>query len=217
LRRYKPLKKGRPSKAVKILAASGGRKPEALSGTQVLRLSERFLELRRQLFRDAVDTAIELGEILEEGKGVLPRAYGRWLDRLGVTRATANNYVRLAVLARDEPGVIQSWKELGSSKLYRVASLTTRGRKSVLKGRQSSRLLDMTQKEFTEFTAPYMRLKRKTSPDQRAHGLRMKVRSWSEDLHGTPLAGVRNQALRESLREDLETLRGLVEDALKRL
>ena len=54
----------------------------ALDDPRVVALSERFLELKRDLFRDSVDTIIEMGDLLDQGRKVLHGHYRRFLRHL---------------------------------------------------------------------------------------------------------------------------------------
>ena len=84
-----------------------------------------------------------------------------------------------------------------------------RSRKKVLKAHGPERLLEMNQLEFAAIVKPYVRKRRPVTPDMRAHGLRMKLRSWSETLRSADVKKIRNPDLRIALRSDLESLAGL--------
>jgi hypothetical protein len=170
----------------------------------VLRLTERFLELRREIFRNLVDRAVELGELLLEARPLLRGQYQRWLrERLGVDGGTAENYLRLARLARDSPGVLQRWKELGVSKLYRIARLPAPARKKVLR---LDRLAAMSDREFSEATSDYLPPLRKVSDNMRAHGLRMRLRAFTGVVAATRALEITDDRLRAGLRADLAAL-----------
>src|SRR5262245_59329716 len=87
-----------------------------LEAPEVVALTERYQELRRQALRDAVDTAIELGGIVMQVRARMRENFDAWLAHVGTTDRTARNYAALARLAEDAPAVIQKWKELGPSK-----------------------------------------------------------------------------------------------------
>jgi len=179
------------------------------------RLTARYLELRQQAFRDAVDTVIELGEILIQVEALLGREFGDWLDRVATADRTAHNYVALAELAEEQPGVIQTWKELGPTKLYRIAHLPASSRRALLKPSQAEKLADATDREFAEIVAPYVVKKRKVTADMRAHGLRMKVKAWTNTIRSTRVRGIKDADLRKGLDAELgELVRGI--EALRR-
>ncbi|MEK6608095.1 MAG: hypothetical protein AABZ30_10575 [Myxococcota bacterium] len=195
---------GRPTKAVTALARASAATPptgDPLEAPKVAALTERFLELKRQTLRDLVDRAVELGELLAEARPLLRGHYHRWLDeRLGVDSSTAENYVALARLAREDPGLIQRFKELGPAKLYRVARLAPAARRKVL-GR--SGLDAMTDLEFAEVVGPYLEPGRKVTGNMKAHGLRMRVRGFAEKLGRTLPPAVDNGEMRAGLRREL--------------
>ncbi len=179
---------------------------DALYQPDVARLSTRFLELRAQLFRDMVETTIELGQILAEVRPLLRGHWQRWLERVELTPRAAINYMRLAELAQDAPKVIVDWKELGASKLYRVAALEPTARRRVLKKSERDELLGMNHREFAVLIRPHMKKRRKVTADMRAHGLRMKVIAWTEALGGAKIRGVKSDELRRGLVKDLDAL-----------
>ncbi|MHC5037613.1 MAG: hypothetical protein ACYTHM_09890 [Planctomycetota bacterium] len=179
---------------------------DPLERREILRLTERFAELKRQLFRNAVDTAIELGEILREGRRLAGNRFREWTRRLGITYATARNYESLATLAEVQPRLIQRFKELGPTKLYRLAVLDEKGRKHVLGAKKPKALIAMNQEEFAAYTKPYIRRQRTVTPDMLAHGLRMKVRAWTKTLADARIKGIRSEALRTGLKKELEAL-----------
>jgi hypothetical protein len=190
-------------KAPRILerARELSRRGLGLDDPAVVRFTERFLELKQQAFRDLVDTAVELGEILVEARKALWGNYRRWIrERLQIDRSTADNYSALARLARESPAVIQRWKELGPSKLYQIARLPAPGRRAVLR---LPRLQERTDREFSELVRPHRVLRRKVTGNMRAHGLRMKVEAWIRTLDGERLPRVENGALRVRLRQRL--------------
>jgi hypothetical protein len=175
-----------------------------IDDARILRLTERFLELRRQTFRNLVDTAVELGEILQEGRKILEGQYLRWLrERLGVEPRSAANYIALAGLARESPRVIHRWKELGAAKLYQIARLPAPGRRAVLR---TPGLGDMTDLRLSQIVRPYRVRRRTVTGNMRAHGLRMKVQAMIQDLARTRLAQIDDPAIRSGLWKDLMEL-----------
>lgn len=195
-------------KAIRSIAkARKIRSLDPLQRPEIARQTARFLELKAQQFRDAVDTAIELGEILRE---VAPQIEGharRWYEILGISASAAHNYSRLAALAEGRPDIIQKWKEIGASKLYRVARMSPRGREAVLVKSEKPRLIAINDLEFGALTAPYVPApKRKVTADMRAHGFRMKVQAWSRKADAARLSGVADPALRAGLRKEILAL-----------
>src|SRR6185295_5603855 len=103
----------RRTKAMVLLARLKADLPaDPLDDPRIAKLTVRFQELQHQAFRDAVDTVVELGQILAEARPRLEGHYQRWLDRLGVSPKTAHNYESMARLSAKQPGIIESWKEL---------------------------------------------------------------------------------------------------------
>jgi hypothetical protein len=146
---------------------------------------------------------------------VLAGSFHRWLrDKVGIEPQTARNYLALARMARESPGAVERWKELGASKLYRVARLPREGQRAVLR---TPRLAEMTDREFKAVTGPYLVQQRKVTGNMRAHGLRMKLQSFRRDIAGARLSGIQDDAIRTGLRDDLEALARTVETLLGRL
>src|SRR5688572_4210760 len=108
-------------KTFRIVPRAARRRPEE---AEVRRLTERFHDIDSIRRCSAVDICIELGEILDEGRALLGRGYGRWLrEQLGLSRAAAECYGALAELCRREPGSVHTHKDLGPAKLVRLARL----------------------------------------------------------------------------------------------
>jgi len=203
-------RKGGKSSAGKALArAKAFPLEDPLQSSEVIHLTARFQELKKQLFRDAVDTVIELGEILREGRNLLSGRYGKWVESLGISAKTAYNYETLSRLAEEHPRLIQQFKELGPTKLYRLGEIEEKGRKKIIKDHTPDDLLAMTQLEFAEIVRPYVRKRRPVTPDMRAHGLRMKIQSWLKTLSSSNVGKIKNKDLRSSLRVDLKELAAL--------
>lgn len=175
----------------------------------------RFHDLRRQFFRNSVDAVIEIGEILLAVKPQLSRQYGAWLERMGMSDQTAANYEGMATLSRDQPEIIQDWKELGPSKLYQVQRIDERDRKKVLKPAKRDELIDMTDREFAEELAPYKSApERKVTPVMKASGFVNKVRSWrkqAKEFH-TYLKRHKYGELPEELKAELKELRAVMDE-----
>jgi hypothetical protein len=190
---------------------------DPLERREVVRLTARFVELRQQLFRNAVDTAVELGEILREGRKIVAGRYRDWISRLGIAYSTARNYESLARMAEEQPRLIQRFKELGPAKLYRLAMLDDKGRKTVLGKKKPQALIEMNQQEFAAFTKPFMKKRRTVTADMRAHGLRMKVRAWNKTLKAAKVKGIRSKDLREGLKGELGEMVKLAEGIVRRI
>ncbi|MHC5038479.1 MAG: hypothetical protein ACYTHM_14295 [Planctomycetota bacterium] len=206
------------TKAGEVLArAKGAPVPDPLETTALVRLTARFQELKRQLYRDAVDTAVELGDILREGKAVLTGHYRRWIERLGISPKTALNYERLSRLAEEAPRILQQFKELGPAKLYRVADIEKTHRNKILNPKRAGRLIEMNHREFASLTAPYRKRRRAVTADMKAHGLKMKIRSWKETLRSARVRGIKSPELKGSLKSELADLVALAERTRKGL
>jgi hypothetical protein len=202
------MKRGRPTKAGRAIARAVV--PQVLDAT-IASLTTRFHELKEQLLRDAVETMREMGEILEQGAARLGRRrYGAWVEQdLGISRAAASNYVRVLELSRTTPRLFLDWKELGASKMVRLARVAPRRRRTAVRKKLRGKdVHEMTDAEFAVVTRPYIEHKRKVTGNMRAHGLRMKARA----LHATleracgELSDVSDAAIRTALRADLEAL-----------
>jgi len=179
---------------------------DPLESKDILLLSTRFIELRAQLFRDLVETTVELGQVLREARPLLHGHWARWLQRMQLTPRTAVNYMRLAQLAEQSPRIVTEWKELGTSKLYRVAALPPPARKTLLKRSERDGLLQMNDREFAALTKPHMARRRKVTADMRVHGLRMKLAAWSKTLAAAKTRGIKSPELKRGLDEDLAAL-----------
>jgi hypothetical protein len=208
---------GRALIAVKALPRARVRPPpvDPLEDSRVARLTERFLELKRQVYRNLVDVAVELGEILEEGKEILGKSYPRWLDDgLGIERRTAGNYLSLARVARESPGTVQRWKELGATKLYQLARIPAAARREVLR---KEGLQGMGDREFSALIRPHVVRRRTVTGNMRAHGFRMKVRAFLETIEGARLPGIESAEIRSGLRRDLLLLSRRAVELARRL
>jgi hypothetical protein len=172
----------------------------------VVGLTERYQELRRQAFRDAVDLTIELGQIVIDVHARLREGFGAWLDEVGTTERTARNYVALARLAAEAPGIVQRWKELGPSKLYKVATLPAPARSKVLRKADGEKLLKATDEEFAAIVAPYSTQGRRVTAEMRAHGMRMKVQAWAQQVKSARLSGIEDAAKKAELRAEIASL-----------
>lgn len=179
------MKRGRPAKIGQVLEAA--KKLPAtqadLQDPRMVALTARFRELQHQAFRDLVGAAVELGQLLVEGKTLISGRYAEWLDELGVSRKSADNYMSMYQLARQHPDVIERWKELGPTKLYQVARLPDGSHREVLQPKKREEILQMNDREFTALVTPHLPKSRVTvTPAQKASGLRQKAVSWRNQL-----------------------------------
>lgn len=85
----------------------------------------RIQELKRTLFRDAVETVVEIGEALTEVKARL--RHGVWADwltnQVHFDQRTANRYMVVAAFSRRNSTLMSKIKGLGPTKVYRLAAL----------------------------------------------------------------------------------------------
>jgi|SRR3990172_9485841 len=88
--------------------------------------TERYLELRRQAFRAAVDITIEMGQIVIEVKKRVGSLFDEWLDSVGTTERSAHNYTTLARMAEEHPGVYPEVEGAGTDPPRRIASIRKR-------------------------------------------------------------------------------------------
>jgi hypothetical protein len=180
------MKSGRPAKITQALARvkkSPARKPADLTDPKLAALTARFQELQAQAYRDLVGAAVELGDILRTGKPLTGASYGAWLEELGVSRKSADNYMAMAALARTNPQALERWKELGPTKLYRVARLPAGAQREVLQPKKRDEILQMNDREFSALVEPHLpRSTASFTPAQKAHGLRQKASSWRRQL-----------------------------------
>src|SRR5262249_51070675 len=131
--------------------------------------------------RFVVDRSIAAGRVLLKGAQILrgSRAFRRWLTELGVSPATAQNYIKIAELDRHSPGLVERWKILGPAKLYRVARLNPEARQDVLK---TPHLIEMTDGEFAQLSAPFRTRTRRVTGNMRGHGMTESVRGMAVRL-----------------------------------
>ena len=204
------MKRGRPSQARKALARARRAPPppppppaaeKAFDARDLFRLETRFVELRRDKQRDEVEQTIELGEILIEAKPKLSRTYHLWLSkRLHVQSSTAANYQTLAKFAGEKPGVIHRWKELGTSKLYRLARITDKGLGKAL---ATPGLAEMTDRQFAALTKPFVARTRKVTGNMTAHGIRQEVQGFTRKLDEREVPEIDKPEILAGLKKDL--------------
>lgn len=191
------------ARADKATAADRSRKTQR----QIDRLSSRFLELRQQLARDAVESMREMGRVLQQARALLDRDYGRWIeDELGISRAAGSNYERVYELSQTTPRLFIDHKELGASKMIRLARVVPKMRAVVLKQKTAKKTTaDMTDAEFALITKPYLQRPRKISGNMKAHGLRMKLRALTQTLRtATRYPKITDANMRKRLIADLK-------------
>lgn len=101
-------------------------------------LTAKILELKKTLFRDAVETVIETGEYLTEAKRALSHGnWCRWLaENVPFTDRTAENYIKLTKLSRANTQLIAYLKDAGIVKLYRIAALPKPQMRKILSRKQ---------------------------------------------------------------------------------
>ena len=201
---------GRPKGRVKALRmrlrVRGARRRTRPRRTGLDDLTLRFRQRRARMYGDAVDAVAELGRILIEGRERVPGRFLKWLDELEIEQATAARYMRLARLAEEDRGLVRLWKSLGTTKLYRIASIPDDARTKVLRPSERPRLHGMNDREFAAHTKPLLKRKRKTTVDMSAHGLRMQAQAWTDELKESAVAGIQSGSIREGLRDDLGAL-----------
>ena len=180
------MRAGRPSKILQTLARAKNTalpvKVEVVD-PKIVALAARFRELQQQAFRDLVGAAVEMGGILLEGKRLTGEGFPAFLDDLAVSRTCAANYMGMAALARRYPQVIERWKELGPSKLYKVARLPESAHREVLQPKNRDELLAMNDREFAALVGPHLpRTATAPTPARKANGLKQKAVSWRRQL-----------------------------------
>lgn len=184
--------------------------PEEFSRRQTAKLhtlTERFLVLKNQLQRDAVETIREMGDVLDRGAELLPHGwYGKWVDEaLKIGRSAATNYRRVAELSRSTPAIFLDAKKLGKSKVIRLARVEPQQRKAALRQTVAGRgTIEMTDAEFSLALRKFVKKQRPVTGNMRAHGLRMKLHAMNATLHKAmrhPRAA--SPAMRAGLRKDL--------------
>lgn len=195
----------RPAKIDKALARARKRPPaDPLDAPAIVAITKEFLALKVDIYRTLVDKAIELGQILIRAKPLMKGHYERWEhDHLGIDPNTGDNYVALAKLAEKSPRIIHRWKELGPSKLYRLAHLKPSARQTVLQTPGVSGMIDA---RFADLTGRYVVRRRKVTGNMRAHGVRMRVQAYTRKLTATKLTAVADASIRSGLRADLQEL-----------
>lgn len=200
-------------RANKAVAAAAPSSP--IDTPEAIALAGRFQELRREGMRTLVDLAVSLGQILIEAKRALKGSYHVWLrERLGLEQSTARNYVAMGQLAREAPAVVERHKELGAAKLYQVARLLPEARHEVLARRDLPQLND---RQFHAVVAPHRTRSRKVTGNMRAHGLRLKIQSYTRTITAARPGRITDDETLAALKRDLAALQGAVETLAARL
>ena len=163
-------------------------------------LTIRFRELHFQMFRDMVETAVELGEIIIKVKKRIKGHFYVWLETVKVSPQAAKNYERLALAVESTPHLITRYKELGLTKLYRLASISDEGRKKILKPEKLRYLAELNDRRFFDLTAPYVKKKKKVSSDQKANGLVQKFKAWIIYVDNAVVRNIKSNKLKVTLR-----------------
>ncbi|MSP63568.1 MAG: hypothetical protein EXR72_25135 [Myxococcales bacterium] len=109
---------------------------------------------------------------------------------------------------------MERWKDLGASKLYRVARLSPEHRNTLLK---DARVREMNGLQFSRLLAPLVERRRRVTGNMRGHGLRMKVQAFTKKLAAARVPKIADPALREGLRADLEAVLKAGREQLDRL
>lgn len=205
------VRKGRPVKAVRGVPRGG--EPAALNRDhpRVRELTTEFRTLHATLLRDAVETVVQLAEVLREGREKLKGSYEAWVRQdLNIDPDTARNYLRAADVA---PTLLARYRTLGLRKLYRLGRIPREKRTRVLRTvrvvrRGESRdAVRMTDAEFLVVTRPYVRRGRKVTGNMMAHGLRMRVRSFLKTLEAArAIPEIEDPRMRSGVKQDLASL-----------
>ena len=165
-------------------------------------LEARFFEAHRALVHGTVEAVIAMGGILRDARVKLEGEWTRWAEqRLFLDRSTARNYVAMAELARTSPALVERHKDLGVSRLYRIARLPPEARAALL---ATPGLTDLTDTEFAQVAAgsdePGTRV---VTGNMRGHGLRIKARSMAERLRASTAPRIDDPAMRASVKKEL--------------
>ncbi len=185
---------------------------EQLSTPAMTRLTKEFMERRSQLLDDSIEAVLRLGAILESGARELKQnrgAYTAWLRTLHLAKESARRWRAVARLARRDPAILDTWKVLGVTKLYHLASLPD----GAAPASNPATLPRINREAFVSFTAPHVHLPGSATPGRRAHGLAMRVESYLAVIDSFDPAGIQNEAQKQRLAHLLKRL----EDSAKQL
>lgn len=149
-------------------------------------LTAKILELKKTLFRDAVETVIEIGEYLTEAKDYL--SHGDWLkwlaENVHFSQRTAQNYMRLAEFKVSNAKLVSYLKDSGTSKLYKIAQLPKPARNKLLSRKRfripgteyKKTIGEMSKIEFYKVVNFLTGGKSKAEPDTQARAIRKLLR-----------------------------------------
>lgn len=201
-------KRKQPAKASKALVVRAREavadQAEVMARARVLTV--RFEQLRETLFRDAVETICEMGEVLDEGARLLRGRYGEWLEQgLGISRAAANNYRRVFALREADAELFVRGKQIGVSKMIQLGRVQPGARRKVLRAKVGDKgVTEMTDAEFAQVAAPYRARTRPVSGNMKAHGLHMRIVAMLERLkEAEEFPAIESAEVRARLRADL--------------
>ena len=194
-------------------------RPKSLPKSETLeRVTREIVNLRNLPGPDMVRDAVELGGRLLEMKSVLTGQYLRWLKSAGISPKAACNYERIAKLAQLRPELMDEWRELGRSKLYRVAALTPKEIDAVLLSSHRTKLVEMSDREFAKVTAPYTALRRRgrgAGIDTRR--LVKRLKDFRETLQALAPESLSSARERDALGAELAALASAAAAAARRL
>ncbi len=191
--------------------------PNPLETAALRRLTRRFLTARAQLLEDSVLGVVRLGRILEEGRRAAGRSYLDWLRQLGISKTTALHWRAAYRLTRRRPGVLREWRNAGATKLYRVARLSRTTVSRLATKAERGGFAGMSKQQFIAFTAPHVRVMRKSSPGRRGHGAIMKLDSFISQVGAFDFTGLDDDLLRVKLLQRLRRLEALAKKTAKTL
>lgn len=168
----------------KQLTTSRGLVP--LNSPKIQILTAKISELKKTLFRDAVETVIEIGEYLTEAKSILSHGDRlKWLaENVHFGVRTAQRYMQLAEFARANATLVSHLKDGGTSKLYKIAALPQSQRKRLLSRKQfripdteyRKTISEMSKIEFYKVVNFLISGKKEVDPDQQARSVRKLLR-----------------------------------------
>lgn len=174
---------------------------------EIARMTSRFLLLKEQLRRDAVETIREMGEILEQGARRLRGSYVAWLEQLGVSASAARNYRRVFAFSETTPDLFVKWKDIGPNKMSRLSRVEPKKRRPALaKKLRGKDVFAMTDAEFATTTSAFLKPTRAVTDNMKAHGLRMKVMALTMFLQKAQTLAPKDPEVRRSLAASLAEL-----------
>ncbi len=188
----------RPVRACSVLRSAG--EPRVKQNPIVIRLSRRFVEIRKTAMGQGVEAAVVLGGILRQLRAELPGHYQRHLrDELDVTPVLAAQYAAVARLAEEAPTVVRGFRAVGVRKLATLARLPAAAREAVVRELRQGRAAE---RRFWALVEPHLH-HRASSPDVRARALRRSLRAFTTRLTSQALPVPRDAQLRGVLKGDL--------------